>query len=118
MMMAEGQGNGHDSPERDSAWQPSPPPGGDPGDGTPEPDSVSSGPAAPPNDPGAADSGASWLPFKMTSPAEDAAQAAAAQPEGTPPVGTPGAGVGATPTPDTQPTSGAQPAAGPQPGSE
>src|SRR5215475_11419701 len=23
MMMAEGQGNGHDSPERDSAWQPS-----------------------------------------------------------------------------------------------
>ena len=64
-MMAEGQGNGHDSPERDSAWQPSPPPGGDPGGGTPEPDT----------DPGAADSGASWLPFKMTSPAEDAAQA-------------------------------------------
>ena len=37
-MMAESQGNGHDSPERDSAWQPSAPPGDDPGEGMPEPD--------------------------------------------------------------------------------
>ena len=72
--MAEGQDNGHDSPERDSAWQPSPPPGGDPG--TPEPDT----------EPGAADPGASWLPFRMTSPAEESAQAAQAEPvPGAPP---------------------------------
>ena len=69
-MMAEGQGNGHDSPEGDNAWQPSPPPEADPGTGTPEPDT----------EPGEADPGTSWLPFKMTSPAEDAAQAAPAQP--------------------------------------
>src|SRR5690348_18232778 len=106
MMMAEGQGNGHDSPERDSAWQPSPPPGGDLGEGTPEPDT----------DPGAADPGASWLPFKMTSPAEDAAAAAAAAASawasaepasGAPPA--PGA-------PGAIAASGAQPGATAQPG--
>ena len=37
-MMAEGQGNGNDSPERDGAWQPVPGSGGGPGDGTPEAD--------------------------------------------------------------------------------
>jgi len=56
-MMAEGQGNGNDSPERDA--------GGGPGAGTPEAET----------DPGAggqASPGASWFPFKMTSPAEEA----------------------------------------------
>jgi len=103
MMMAEGQGNGHDSPERDSAWQPSPPPGGDPGDGTPEPET----------DPGAADPDASWLPFKMTSPAEDAARAAAAAASAEPVPGTP-QGAGAQPDAGVQPGAGAQPASVPQ----
>ena len=82
-MMAEGQGNGNDSPERDSAWQPPPAADGGPGDGTPEA-------ATDPGAGGQAPPGASWLPFKMTSPAEDAgqpepgAQPAAGEP-GTPP---------------------------------
>src|SRR5580658_5782878 len=88
-MMAEGQSNGNDSPERDSDWQPAP------GDGRPEADT----------DPGAgqeAAPGASWLPFNMTSPADEAGQPA------TPP-----------PAPETPaqpwapPATGAQPAPGP-----
>jgi S1-C subfamily serine protease len=63
MMMAEGQGNGNDSPERDSAWQSAPGAGGAPG----APDTGS--------DPGAADTappGASWFPFATTPPASEA----------------------------------------------
>src|SRR5436189_2518230 len=63
MMMAEGQGNGNDSPERDSAWRSAPGTGGAPG--APDADS----------DPGAADAappGVSWFPFATTPPASEA----------------------------------------------
>src|SRR5438309_9250439 len=80
MMMAEGQGNGNDSPERDGAWQPVPGADGSLGDGAPEADTD-------PGAPDAAEPGASWLPFRMVSPADEASQpTASTQPvPGTPP---------------------------------
>src|SRR5207248_1849662 len=130
MMMAEGQGNGHDSPEHDSTWQPSPPPGTDPGDGTPEPDSASSGPAQPgPGQPGSGQPGPGQpgpgqpgpgIPGQEAQPLGGLSSPWQAQP-GTQPAWTPPqpwtapsghAGQGTQPTAGTQPTPGAQPAPG------
>ena len=139
-MMAEGQGNGSDSPERDGAWQPFPGAGGSPGDAAPEagtgagtpgaadpgaadpgaadPGAADPGAADPgaadPGAPEAADPGASWLPFRMTSPADEDAQPA----PGTPPPPSAQPVPGSQPTPwaqPTQPVPGAQPATGAQP---
>jgi len=124
-MMAEGQGNGSDSPERDGAWQPFPGAGGSPGDAAPEagtgagtPGAADPGAADPgaadPGAPEAADPGASWLPFRMTSPADEDAQPA----PGTPPPPSAQPVPGSQPTPwaqPPQPVPGAQPATGAQP---
>jgi S1-C subfamily serine protease len=62
-MMAEGQGNGSDSPERDSAWRSAPSAGGAPG--APDADA----------EPGAADEappGVPWFPFATAPPASEA----------------------------------------------
>src|SRR5258708_40323826 len=100
MMMAEGQGNGNDSPERDGAWQPVPGADGSTGDGPPETDTE-------PGAPDAAEPGTSWLPFRMTSPADEASQPASTEPvPGTPPP------PGAPPVPRTPPAAGSQPVSG------
>src|SRR5262249_28601790 len=108
MMMAEGQGNGNDSPERDSAWQSGPGAGGSRG----APDAAT--------DPGAGDAAPPeqrWSPFATTSPAGEAEQPApgAQQAPGPPPV--PGAqqAPGPQPVPGEQPVSGAERPPGPQP---
>src|SRR5262247_3034196 len=90
MMMAEGQGNGNDSPERDSAWQPVPDSGGSPS----APDADTDPGAA-----GAAPPGAPWFPFATPPPAGEPEQppASASQP------------------PDAQPAPAARQAPGPQP---
>src|SRR5215468_2729698 len=98
MMMAEGQGNGNDSPERDSAWQSAPSAGGAPG----APDTGS--------DPGAADAappGASWFPFATTPPASEAEPPPASPQQAPDPQQAPGAqqGSGAPQAPTQQPPS-------------
>lgn len=90
--MAEGQGNGNDSPERDSAWQPAP------GDGTPAADTEPGTGAAPAP-------GGSWVPMPMTSPTGDAG----AQPPSQP-------GPGPQQVPGAPPAVG-RPGFAPQPGS-
>ncbi len=68
-MMAEGQGNGNDAPERDSAWPSAPGAGEPPGGGAPDADTDPGTGAAPPP-------GQSWFPFPMTSPPGEPGQPA------------------------------------------
>src|SRR5579859_8113262 len=100
-MMAEGQGNGNDSPERDSALRPAP---GD--DGTPEP-------ATDPGTVGEAAPGASWLPFTMSSPAGEPGQPGYGQQPGSGEPGTP-----PQPAQETRPLGGLSSPWQAQPGSQ
>src|SRR5262249_4097915 len=94
MMMAEGQGNGNDSPERDSAWQSVPRAGDRPG--APDADT----------DPGAADAappGAPWFPFAATPPASAAEQPPADAPQAPGPQQPPSASQSPAPQPAPRP---------------